>query len=248
MSKTNKRTILLVAWLALLGVVFFAINRLSSIVRPGGVETEPAPQFSVADLQRRWPEIVANAAGPLRGDPRARYTLVEFGDFQCPQCGKARPVIESLLRQAPKQVNLLFFHRPFPSFHKFALDSAEASEVAAAHGKFWPMYDTLYSHQDDLEPGYYGDYAAGVGLDRRAFQTALDTHQYKVKVAEAAKLADSLKIQLTPTLLLRDNTTGKITPYVGMDSSVPGAAAGFLGIKQFAANPPWNIAPKTAQK
>ena len=136
-------------------------------------------------MQKQWPEIVAHAAAPPRGNPHARYTLVEFGDFQCPQCGKARPIIEAMLRQSPDQVNLLFFHRPFPQMHQWALAAAEASEAAAAQGKFWPMYDDLYSHQDDLEPGYYAGYAADIGLDAKTFQAALASHQFQAKVAQA---------------------------------------------------------------
>ena len=247
MSNTNKRTILLVVWLALLGGLFFTITHLSnrSTDQPG---REKRPPLAAATLEKRWPDILANAAAPARGNPQAHYTLIEFGDFQCPQCGKARPILESLLRQAPDQVNLLFVHRPFATIHQWAIPAAEASEVAAAQGRFWPMYDTLYSHQDDLESGYYGDYAAEAGLDRKSFQADFDGHKYRDKVAQSAKLCDALGIQLTPVLLVRDNRTGVITPYVGLDSSAPYAPPGFLGIQQFAQNPPWRSAPKTAQK
>ena len=247
MSNTNKRSILLVLWLALLGGLFFAITHLSSR-SADQPEREATPHIAAATLEKRWPDIVANAAAPARGNPQAHYTLIEFGDFQCPQCGKARPILEGLLKQAPDQVNLLFVHRPFADLHPWALPAAEASEVAAAQGKFWPMYDTLYSHQVDLESGYYGDYAAEAGLDRKSFQADFDAHKYRDKVTQAAKLSDDLGIQLTPVLLIRDNRTGVITPYVGMDSKAPGAPEGFLGIKQLAADPPWRSAPKTARK
>ena len=248
MSKGNQKSVLVAVWLALLGGLFFAISKLNNVVAPPlPAQTPPAPLMNVATLQQRWPEIVAHAAAPPRGDPHARYTLVEFGDFQCPQCGKARPVVEAMLAQAPGQVNLLFFHRPFPQMHQWALPAAEASEAAAAQGKFWPMYDTLYSHQDDLEPGYYAAYASGLGLDATTFQAALTSHKYQSQVAQASHLADALNIELTPTMLLRDNATGRITPYTGLDSTLPNSPAGYPGIKQLAANPPWQAAPKTAQ-
>ena len=248
MPKDHKKTILLVAWLALLGVLFFAITRLNNMVPPPGPNPAPPPRMTAAELQRRWPEIVARAAAPPRGDPRAAYTLVEFGDFQCPQCGKVRPIVEGLLAQAHDRVNLLFFHRPLTNLHEWALPAAEASEAAAAQGKFWPMYDTLYGHQDDLEPGYYDNYAAAAGLNVPAFRAALASHRYGAKVAQASQLADSLKIVETPTFLVRDNATGRLTLYVGMDNTQPGAESVFPGIKQLAARPPWRAAPKTAQE
>ena len=246
MPRDNKKTVLMVVWLALLGSLFLAITKLNNVAAPTAPKAEPAPQLDVTAFQKRWPEIIAHAAGPPRGNPHPRYTLVEFGDFQCPQCGKARPVVESMLAQAPGQVNLLFFHRPFPQMHQWALPAAEASEAAAAQGKFWPMYDALYGHQDNLEPGYYAGYAADIGLDPKTFQAALDSHKYQSQVSQASHLANSLNIQLTPTLLLHDNTTGQVTAYAGLDSTLPNAPVGYPGIKQLAARPPWQAAPKTA--
>ena len=249
MSKANKKTILLVVWLALLGGLFFAITQLNNR-RPAAAGQSPrrAPLMTPPTLQQRWPEIVAHAAAPPRGDPNARYTLVEFGDFQCPQCGKARPIIEALLAQAPDQVNLLFFHRPFPNMHQWALPAAEASEVAAAQGKFWPMYDTLYSHQDDLEPGYYADYAADIGLDGKFLPGRAAPTSTRPRVTQAPQARRLARRSRDAHLLVRDNATGRITLYVGLDSTLPGAPVGFPGIKQLAANPPWLAAPKTARK
>ncbi|MBV9851193.1 MAG: thioredoxin domain-containing protein [Armatimonadetes bacterium] len=248
MSNSNKKTILLVVWLALLGGLFVGITRLNNLATEPGKTPPPSLPIDLATIQRRWPDILGLAAGPRRGDPQARYTLVEFGDFQCPQCGQARPILEGLLQQAPTQVNLLFFHRPFPNIHKWAIPTAEASEAAAAQGKFWPMYDTLYAHQNDLGSGRYGGYASEIGLDPKAFEAALASHRYREQVVKAAQLADALGITVTPTLLLRNNTTGEITPYAGIDSTMPGSVPGIQGIKQLAAAPPWRASPKTARR
>ncbi len=196
--------------------------------------------MDVATLQAQWPQIVAHAAAPPRGNSNTPYTIAEFGDFQCPQCGKARPGLEKLLALYPAQINLIFIHRPFPNIHKWAIPAGAASEIAGTQGKFWPMYDVLYDHQEDLETGFYSDYAAKVGLNKAAFQKAFDAGQGQDKVVAAAKFADSLNIQSTPTILVHDNKSGAITIYVGTDGTkLPNGSPQYPGVKNLVANPPW---------
>jgi len=239
----TKKVVLLGVWLALLAGLIVGINLMGRSNNPDGTAKTPAnpmPKLNAADLEARWPQIMSQAAAPPRGSARARYTLAEFGDFQCPQCGKARPLLEKMLDKYPAQVNLIFLHRPFPNIHEWALPSGQAAEIASAKSKFWPMYDVLYSHQDDLEPGFYGDYAAKAGLDKAAFQKAFDAGQGKDKLTEDAKFADSTGIQETPTILVRDNVAKTVTIYVGMDTGknteqgIP-----YPGLDRLAAAPPW---------
>ncbi len=200
----------------------------------------PAPTLDTAKLAAQWPQIVAQAAAPARGQANARYTLAEFGDFQCPQCGKARPVLESILAQYPAQVNLLFLHRPFPQIHQWAIPAGQASEIAAAGGKFWPMYDVLYDHQDDLETGFYGGYAAKAGLSEQQFKAAFDAGQGKDKIKAASAFADSLGVQETPTVLLYDSKTKAVTVYVGIyGTKFANGSPQYPGVRALAAAPPW---------
>ena len=235
----DKKVILLVVWLALLGGLLVWINRAPSTPPP--IAGQPAhPQPDPVKLAAQWPQIIAHSAAPARGNAHARYTIAEFGDFQCPQCGKARPLLEKLLSQYPAQVNLIFIHRPFPNIHEWALPAGQASEVAAAQGKFWAMYDVLYSHQEDLESGFYGDYAAQAGMDKAQFKAAFNAGTGKEKVASSTKFADSLNIQQTPTLLLHDNTTHTVVIYMGLDTE-GNAKNGtpFPGLSDLLARPPW---------
>ena len=240
-SKPAKNVVLLVVWLALLGGLIFWIKTVGG---NGGTVRPPAPVparvLDPAMLEAKWPQIIANAAAPPRGVAGAPYTFAEFGDFQCPQCGKAYPVLEGLLEKYPTQVNLLFLHRPFPQMHQWALSSGQASEIAGMSGKFWPMYDILYTHQDDLEPGYYGDYAAQAGLDKAKFQAAFDAGQGQSQIKAASAFADSLGVQTTPTVLLRNNATKKITIYVGtIGTKNADGSPQYPGINTLSANPPW---------
>lgn len=196
--------------------------------------------MDVGILAAQWPQIVAHAVAPARGQPDTPYTLAEFGDFQCPQCGKARPILEKLLAQYPRQINLIFIHRPFPQLHQWAIPAGAASEIAASKGKFWPMYDVLYSHQDDLETGFYGDYAAQAGLNKADFKKAFGSGQGVNQVSAAATFADSLNIQSTPTILVHDNKSGTIKIYVGLDGTkLPDGSPQYPGVKEMLARPPW---------
>ncbi len=246
MGKTGtKKIVLLGVWLFLLTGLIVGINVIGS--RMGGSQggdgktpPHPPPKLDLVKLEAQWPQIMAQAAAPPRGSADARYTLAEFGDFQCPQCGKARPLLEKMLAQYPAQANLIFLHRPFPSLHQWALPSGRAAEIAAARGRFWPMYDVLYAHQDHLEPGSYSDYAAQAGLDKTQFKKAFDAGQGMDRLNAASKLADDLGIQLTPTLLVRDNAAKTVAVYAGMDTqenikhNIP-----YPGLDTFAAHPLW---------
>ena len=237
----QKQVVVMLVMLTLLGLLIFWINRAGS----GGIagtppKPVPAPTLDTTALEAEWPQIVKNAAAPPRGNADARYTLAEFGDFQCPQCGKVYPILETLLKKYPSQVNLLFLHRPIPQLHQWAIPSGQASEIAAAQGKFWPMYDVLYTHQDNLEPGYYSAYAAQIGLNKAQFQAAFDAGQGQSQIKADSAFADSLNVQETPTILLRDNQAKTVTVYVGtIGTKNADGSPQYPGVQNLAANPPW---------
>jgi len=156
-----------------------------------------------------------HATAPPYGKVDAQYSLVEFGDFQCPQCGKMEPEIFGFVSKNRDKLNMYFVHRPFPGMHKYALDAAEASQVAAAHGKFWPMYQVLYDHQSDLEPGFMPDYGKQVGIDTVSFNKDFDSHKYLAQINQSASFCDSLSIKSTPTVIVRNNKTGDLLVAVG---------------------------------
>lgn len=249
MSKGNKKTVLLVVWLILLGALLFGITHFNMAGGPSGDSAnanKPPPAPLPKNLKKRWPEIMAHAAAPARGNPSARYTLAEFGDFQCPQCGKAYPLLEKFLKQYPNQVNMIFVDRPFPSIHHWAIPASAAAQIAASHGKFWEMYDQLYTHQDDLEPGFYGDYAAAIGLDKAKFQEQFKNGAGQQAVMAASKFSDEIGILETPTVILHDNVTRATKVYIGLKGTSPGGPPE-PGILELIAKPPW-LADGAAKK
>jgi protein-disulfide isomerase len=86
------------------------------------------------------------------GSPSASVTVVEYGDYQCPFCGRAYPIVNELLAQRPDTVRLVFRHFPLTDLHPYAEIAAEFAEAAGAQGQFWGAHDWLYSHQDSLDP------------------------------------------------------------------------------------------------
>jgi protein-disulfide isomerase len=91
--------------------------------------------------------------------------LVEFGDFECPFCGRAYPIVESLRRNFGEQLLFAFRHFPILHSHPHAEAAAEAVEAAGAQGKFWEMYDLVYTHQSALELADLEEYARRLGID-----------------------------------------------------------------------------------
>jgi Na+/H+ antiporter 1/Thioredoxin len=118
------------------------------------------PDGSSLPSGRGWPGRWWNLADPvdperdhLRGPKDAPITLVEYGDFQCPNCGRAEPVIRQLLAAFGNDLRYVFRHLPLVDVHEHAQLAAGAAEAAGAQGRFWEMHDLLFAHQDALRPG-----------------------------------------------------------------------------------------------
>jgi Na+/H+ antiporter NhaA len=137
----------------------------------------------------------------LRGPEHAPVTLVEYGDFECPYCGQAEPVIRELLRNAG-DVRYVWRHLPLPDVHPRAQLAAEASEAAAAQGAFWEMHDLLLAHQDALSPPDLVAYAGQLGLDTEHFRDDLEAHRMRNRIAEDIEGADLSSVAGTPTFFV----------------------------------------------
>src|SRR5438045_450043 len=87
----------------------------------------------------------------IRGRVDAPITLVEYGDYECPDCGTAHPIVRELQRRLGDQLRVVFRNFPCPDNHPHAQQAAEAAEAAGAQGKFWEMHDLLFAHFNELE-------------------------------------------------------------------------------------------------
>jgi Na+/H+ antiporter NhaA len=137
----------------------------------------------------------------IRGPKVAPVTVVEYGDFECPYCGMAEPVVRELLRDFA-DIRYVWRHLPLNDVHPHAQLAAEAAEAAADQGKFWELHDLLLAHQDALTPDDLAGYARQLGLDVERFTNALGAHNSATRVAEDVDGADLSGVSGTPTFFI----------------------------------------------
>jgi Na+:H+ antiporter, NhaA family len=118
----------------------------------------------------------------VRGAPEAPVTLVEYGDFQCPYCGEAYPVVNELRARFGDQLRVVFRHMPQAGLHPRAPAAAEAAEAAGAQDRFWEMHDRLFNHQHELSDAELRNHAAAIGLDVERFDRELQERMHAAHV------------------------------------------------------------------
>jgi Na+:H+ antiporter, NhaA family len=140
----------------------------------------------------------------IRGAADAPVTLVEYGDFQCPYCGDAYPVVRDLLERFGDRLRFAFRHMPLPDLHPRAQAAAEAAEAAAAQGRFWEMHDRLFTHQLDLSDAGLRGHAEAIGLDVERFERDLreGLHAARVETDYASGVRSG--IPSTPRFFVND--------------------------------------------
>jgi Na+/H+ antiporter NhaA/predicted DsbA family dithiol-disulfide isomerase len=137
----------------------------------------------------------------IRGPDRAIVTIVEYGDFECPYCGQAEPVLRELLA-GHGDVRYVWRHLPLTDVHPHAQLAAEASEAAADQGAFWPMHDLLLRHQDALLMPDLVRYAGETGIDPARFRARLARRADAARIAEDVDSADLSGVSGTPTFFI----------------------------------------------
>ena len=137
----------------------------------------------------------------IRGPVDAPVTLVEYGDFECPYCGRAEPAVRGLLQEFG-DVGYVWRNLPLSDVHPHAQLAAEAAEAAATQGRFWEMHDVLLAHQDALDPDDLVRYAQQIGLDVEQFASDLRTHAGVGRVADDVDSADLSGVSGTPTFFV----------------------------------------------
>lgn len=140
---------------------------------------------------------VSGATSPL-------VTLVEYGDYECPHCGIAWPIMKALELRFGRWVRFCFRNFPLSNQHPHAQTAAEAAEAAAAQGQFWPMHDLLFQHQNALGYAQVLKYAATLPLDRLRFAEELATHVHAEQVRRDFRSGVRSGVNGTPTFFIDD--------------------------------------------
>jgi protein-disulfide isomerase len=143
-----------------------------------------------------------SARDHIQGLADAAIVLVEYGDYECPYCGAAYPVVKELQHRMKNKLALVFRNFPLANAHPHAEFAAEAAEAAAAQGKFWEMHDMLYENQEALDPENLVEYATALGLDIPRFTREMNEHVYASRVKEDFRSGVRSGVNGTPTFFI----------------------------------------------
>jgi protein-disulfide isomerase len=137
----------------------------------------------------------------VRGPATSPVTLVEYGDYQCPFCGRAHPVVRALIAQLGNRMRFCFRHFPLTTIHPLAQQAAEAAEAAGAQGRFWEMHDLLFA-QETLDDDVLLVLPRSMGLNRDALENCLMDETVVKRIQASVNEANELGVNRTPTFFV----------------------------------------------
>jgi len=137
-----------------------------------------------------------------KGTAAAPLTLVEYGDYQCPYCGAAYPVVKRLQKTLGKKLRFVFRNFPVTQAHPYARIAAEAAEAAALQGKFWEMHDLLFEKQNYFEPDIVAVWAKKIGLDVEKFGNDIKKSAIAKRIKEDRQSGIRSGVNGTPTFYI----------------------------------------------
>jgi protein-disulfide isomerase len=138
------------------------------------------------------------------GPPDAPYQLLEYGDFECPFCGAAHPIVKSIQRRMDGSLLFAFRYFPLTQIHPHAEHAAEMAEAAGERGRFWPMHDMLFTNQRALDDASLVVYAARLGIDPGWAQWVLQTQAFADRVREQFMSGIRSGVNGTPTFFVNN--------------------------------------------
>jgi protein-disulfide isomerase len=148
--------------------------------------------------------VPVNDQDHIRGSMAAPATLVEYGDYQCPYCATAHPVVRELLDRRPDTVRFVFRHFPLTNVHQYAEVAAETVEAAAARDRFWQMHDWLFEHQEEFGPNYVRVAAEQLGLPPDAIDREVNEHLYLDRIQRDFAGGIRSGVNGTPTFYINE--------------------------------------------
>jgi protein-disulfide isomerase len=145
---------------------------------------------------------VSDERDHLQGPADAAATLVEYGDYECPYCGAAYPIVKEIQSRLGERLRFVFRNFPITTSHPHAEQAAESAESAAAQGRFWEMHDLLYENQARLRDPDLRGYAENLGLDVERFDRELTEHVHAARVREDFMSGVRSGVNGTPTFYI----------------------------------------------
>ncbi len=188
-----------------------AIRYVGKLVEQGFTDSEVSEAIGKRYRGTEIKKIDVSEA-PMKGNPGAKVTLIEFADYECPHCKRLQPVLRQIVDEFPNDVKVYFKHYPLPQ-HTNARLAAEAAVAANKQGKFWSFQDKIWDKQDELSPAVIEKIAKDSGLDVAKFRADLASDAVKARVQKDRDEGQAIGIQATPTLYIdgREYTDPKDT-------------------------------------
>lgn len=146
--------------------------------------------------------VAVDAVDHAVGPEHAPVTVVEYGDFECPNCKQAAPAVKLLLGRFAGRVRLVYRHFPLEEVHPHALHAAMAAEAADSQGKFWPMHDLLFENQLHLKLGHLRGYAEKLELNMERYAAEMDSQVYLQRIREHVDGGIRSGVRATPTFFV----------------------------------------------
>jgi protein-disulfide isomerase len=159
-------------------------------------------------MNERAPQLTApvDRVDHVLGPRGVAVTVVEYGDFECPNCKQAASAVKLLLARFEDRVRFAFRHFPLEEVHPHALLAAEVAECAGAQGKFWQMYDLLFENQTHLTAHHLRGYAERLDMDMARYTGEMDDHIYLQRVREHMASGRESGAHATPTFFVNGRT------------------------------------------
>jgi diadenylate cyclase len=173
-----------------------------------------------------WLDTPVGDRDHVRRPATAPVTLVEYGDFECPYCGRMYPVVKELRERMGDRLRFVFRHFPLDSVHPHARRAAEAAEAAAAQGRFWEMHDLLFESRDDLDDEALRRFATRLGLDLARFEDDLAERRHAPHVREDRLDGERSGVEGTPTFFINGARYEGSLDLEGLLAAVEEAAGG----------------------
>jgi protein-disulfide isomerase len=129
-------------------------------------------------------KVPVTSSDHIQGDPDASIVLVEYGDYQCPHCGRAYPIVKQVQQHFGNRLAFVFRNFPLRESHPYAEMAAESAEFGATEGKFWEIHDGIFENQENLEEAMLVELVEALGLSGTALRGALRSHTYAERVKE----------------------------------------------------------------
>jgi len=146
-----------------------------------------------------------NSKDHVQGSDAATITIVEFGDYQCPYCGDAYPIIKEIQDAFGSQIKFVFRNFPLQKSHELAYPAAVATEAAALQDKFWEMHDAIYENQYRLSEQIFDELAEKIGLNTEQFQKDSLSDEIKQKVDDDFESGVRSGVNGTPSFYVNGN-------------------------------------------